>query len=213
MRSLWSVAGSLALLSALVACDNRMEVDLGAEECLGADGESLWGKSETVEVSEGVQVRFRDCLMPGDSWIQISDGGPAANPALHVFEYTRSEVSGWRLVDGRSGQVIELADAPVFSADGGRFAVANASLMDSFREEGLRIYRVDTDGTFVEYVSESDGAWGARGLAWVDSATLTFEKLAWRDAAEPGALFSNESLVAELRDGQWVLSPDDGSPE
>jgi len=207
MRALRSVVGSLALLAALGACDDRTEVDLGAEECLGVDGESLWGASETVEVSEAVRVRLRDCLIPGDTWLQISEGGPAANPALHLFQYTRSDISGWQLVDGRSGQVFELADAPVFSADGGRFAVANANLMDSFRAEGLRIYRVDSDGTFVEYVSESDGRWGARSLAWVDSVTLNFERLAWRDAAEPGALFSSESLVAELKDGQWVLGP------
>lgn len=211
MRSLWAVAGSFLVLSALGACDDPMEVELGAEECLGADGETLWGRSETVEVSEAVRVRFRDCRIPGDDWIEISEKGPAANPVLHLFEYNRSEISGWRMVDGRSGQVIELADAPVFSADGGRFAVANANLMDSFRDQGLRIYRVDSDGTFVEYASESDGAWGARSLTWVDSVTLTFEQLAWRDDAAPGALFSSQSLVAELEDGVWRLRPREDS--
>ncbi|CAN5356268.1 hypothetical protein BH20GEM2_BH20GEM2_11830 [soil metagenome] len=139
------------------------------------DGELLWSH------------RFRDTI-----------------PALDAYLIERiyfPESRMLMLVDGATGEITEVDEAPVPSPDGRRFITASLDLVAGHLPNRIRIYRVEPAGPVIEWEVEPR-EWGAMEPQWLDSRTLQLE----RGELDRGTHeLRTAPMRLEWREESWVI--------
>jgi len=108
------------------------------------------------------------------------------------------------LVNGVNGRMYRTVSMPLISPDGTRLLCFNADQVACFDDNGIHIWRIDTDTLALEF-EDLDVGWEPRQMEWMSDSVIIFEKMYyyWRtyDAKYlPGRLELSS-------DGTWI--PDD----
>ncbi len=117
---------------------------------------------------------------------------------IYVVEYEWEE---WLLVNGVNGRIDTTISEPMPSPDGSRFLCAHKDLEAGFSENGIQIWRIDTDSLVLEF-SDLHLFWGPRQWNWLGDSVIVFEKTFydWRSHS-PKILPGRLELSS---DGVWI---------
>ncbi len=127
----------------------------------------------------------------------------------HDYYYWVIRIDGyewqeWLLVNGKNGRIDRTISVPTLSPDGTRFLCAQADQVACFIENGIQIWRIDSDSLFLEF-SDLAVPWEPNKWEWISDSVIVFEKSyydwrTWEMKFLPGRLELSS-------DGTWV--PDD----
>lgn len=155
-----------------------------------------------IVTTQGDTLVFQDRLNPRYVEDFISHKLYSFLPAQNLWVILKYyyEGGGWLLINGLNGRTNRVISMPIPSPDGTRLVCANADIVACFNDNGIEVWRVDSDSLAREF-QDLNVPWGPINTNWMNDSTIVFEKSTldenWEMVTRPGRLeLSN--------DGRWV---------
>jgi hypothetical protein len=194
------------------ACGDSLES--GALRC--ADGAVVRrGDSLAILLADGRSVSRVDNRLMGDAFVSFIYagrlGGSSGTPAFHMIDITGPETWAVELINARTGDSVVIADRPLLSPDGARFALAAMDLETCEGGNLLEVWRITGDVPVREYTLEPydctrNRGWGASDLEWIARDTLgLLRNTHWKSASHAGAEYDTTSARLVRGASGWVL--------
>jgi hypothetical protein len=204
-------SGPVEVLEA--ACGDTLEA--GALRC--AEGAAVRrGDTLALMLPDGRIVQRLDNREEGDGFVSFGYagrlGGSSGTPVFHMLDVEGRDWRAVELINARTGDSLAIADRPLLSPDGARFAVGVMDLETCENVNRIDIWRITGDVPVREYTVEPwdctrNRGWGASELEWVARDTLTFLRNTIPRTAEQLARAGYDTSRARLVRGSsgWVL--------
>jgi hypothetical protein len=160
--------------------------------------------------------RVNNRLM-GDDFVSFTYagrlGGSSGTPVFHVIDITGPASWAVELINARTGDSVVVADQPLLSPDGARFALARMDLESCDGQHGnlLEVWRITGDVpvrefTLAPYDCEKDKGWGASDLEWISRDTLGLVRnVHWKAGQHADADYDTSSARLTRGATGWVL--------
>jgi hypothetical protein len=143
--------------------------------------------------------------------------GAISDSALLIVQSNGHEAyPSWELIDPKSGKSVSLAEWPVFSPDGRRFAIGGSSWDNCSEGNGadFAVWRFTPAAPVREWSMvtqdceyHAPGRWGAVGLHWRGNDTVAFTRQSYDSIGADWVRRSRPGLLVR-RAGRWQIQID-----
>ena len=189
-------------------------VESGALAC--AEGAVVRrGDSLAIMLVDGRSIYRVDNRLMGDAFVSFTYagrfGGSSGTPTFHMLDITGPESVAVELINARTGDSVVVADRPLLSPDGARFALATMDLETCEGTNLLEVWRITGDRPVREFTLEPydctrNRGWGASDLEWIAADTLGFVRHSHRKSRQAD-IADYDTASARLARGAagWVM--------
>jgi hypothetical protein len=194
------------------ACGDSLES--GALHC--AEGAVVRrGDTLAIMLHDGRTVHRVENRLMGDDFVSFAYagrlGGSSGTPVFHIIDITGPESWATELINARTGDSVVVADRPLLSPDGARFALARMDLETCEGGNLLEVWRITGDVPVREFTLEPydctrDRGWGASDLEWISRDTLgLLRSTRWKAAQRARADYDTTSARLVRGASGWEL--------
>jgi hypothetical protein len=205
-----SPSGPVELVEA--SCSDTLES--GALRC--AEGAAVRrGDTLAIMLHDGRTVQRLDNRLVGDAFVSFAYagrlGGSSGTPVFHMLEVQGPGSWAVELINARTGDSVVVADRPLLSPDGARFALARMDLETCEGGNVLEVWRITGDLPMREFTLEpydctQNKGWGASDLEWISRDTLgLLRNTHWKAAQRARADYDTTSARLTRGASGWVL--------
>ena len=197
-HSIFTVLISLIILTASAGITEESVLNDYGEMIFRPDSLTL-----CIATAEGDTLVFTDAPNPAELDVFCVYRALAYLPQQNywVIWIIGHEWDGWLLINGENGRIKRTVSMPVTSPDGTRFLCAKADLGACFVDNGIQIWRIDSDTLALEF-EDLDVAWEPHNTEWISDSVVIFDRQycywkTWDIKILPGRLELSS-------DGTWV---------
>lgn len=189
-------------------CDgiqNSLECYKAVETKVIMDGApaSRNGNTLTVKLSKDKTLQFIDNPSEDDKAEFYNYIDYQVDSGVHLIQLSKYESGHLLGIHDQSGQMIQLLDYPEFSPDGFRFATAFFCPNSNYCENGIQIYKIQSEGFREEYSFKSS-TWNGSDPIWLDGQRISLFFYGNGYMEDP-----TEKGILKIKNGKWILVKED----
>jgi hypothetical protein len=109
----------------------------------------------------------------------------------------------YMLINGLTGETIDMCGQPIISPDRRRCVAMCLDLEAGYMTNSIQIFRIERDGYELEWEYTFDESEGPSDAVWLDEFGVVFFGNRSRRAIDKPDIYERRPYITEMKDGQW----------